>query len=287
MIALLWLTLTGCGGLEGARPLYTGTIEVTEVEVASVMPGRLVEVRPHTGDRVNAGDLVFTLDAASLEVERDLRVAGVAMAEAAVSSARAQTRAAAAQVAWLDREAERTKQMEASGVGSPQQSSTLQGQLDVARAKAAAAREAIAQAEAAKGQAEAGLKVVEQRLADTQVHASQAGVVLSRNREPGEVVGPGASVITLGDLDHPRLRVYVPLKVMETLEIGSPVSVRIDANPEPFEGRVEKIASEAEFTPRDILTPEERVKRVFAVDVALPAAPGLLPGVPAEAEFTP
>ncbi|MEM6931414.1 MAG: HlyD family efflux transporter periplasmic adaptor subunit, partial [Myxococcota bacterium] len=163
---------------------------------------------------------------------------------------------------------------------------TLQGQLDVARAQLSAAKQAVAQATANGAQATAALEAVDQKLGDTKVFAAVGGRVLSRNREPGEVVSPGMSVLTVGDTDRPRLRVYVPLQIVQTLSVGDVVSVTIDARPdEPMAGTIEKVATEAEFTPRDILTPEERVKRVFAVDIALSPGPGVLPGIPAEADF--
>lgn len=286
-MTLALLLLSACGRFTNGPDVYTGTIEATEVEVASTVAGRLLEVVPHEGDRVAVGDLIFTLDAAPYAAERDLRAAGVAYADAAIAAANAQVRAADAQVATLEREAARTGRMEDAGVGSNAQRSQLEGQLAVARAQASAARQVVAQATAGKAQAEAGLSAATQRFDEARATAAAAGVVLSRNREPGEVVAPGASVVTLGDLDHPHLRIYVPLEAVETLQVGAPAKVRIDAHDQPFPATIARIASEAEFTPRDILTPEERVKRVFAVDLALAPAPGLLPGVPAEAELGP
>jgi len=282
--ALLWLV--ACDGFGASTPAYTGTIEVTEVGVAAAMPGRITSIAFDEGQQVEAGALVFELDVAALEAERDVRAASVDLAQAAIEGAQAQVGIAQAQVTYLNRETERLKRMEQAGVASAQQRSTLQGQLGVARAQLAGAKRAVAQAAAGKAQAEAGLAAVDQRLTDSKVYAAVSGVVLSRNREPGEVVAPGMSVLTLGDLGRPRLRVYVPLTALETLSVGAPVQVVVDARPDdPYPGKIERVASKAEFTPRDILTPEERVKRVFAVDVALTGAPGLLPGVPAEARF--
>lgn len=283
----LFLFLVACDGLRGGTAAYTGTIEATEIEVASTVAGRLMEVAPREGDRVSPGDAIFTLDAAPYAAERDLRAAAVTYADASIAAASAQVRAADAQVATLEREAARTGRMEDAGVGSNAQRSQLEGQLAVARAQASAARQVVAQAQAGKAQAEAALAAATQRFDETRATATVGGVVLTRNREPGEVVAPGASVVTIGDLDHPRLRIYVPLQVVETLQVGAAAEVRIDAHDEPFPATVAHISSEAEFTPRDILTPEERVKRVFAVDLALAPAPGLLPGVPAEAELNP
>jgi len=286
MIPLALTLLLACGGFGNSEPVYTGTIEATEIDVAAVVAGRLVAVHVDEGDRLAAGDAVFAVDTTFFEVERDLRASGVDMADAAIAAAEAQSRAVRSQVQFLEREAARVHRLEAAGVGTAQQSSTLDGQLQVARDQLSAARQLIDQAHAARGQAEAGLRAAEEQLAEAEVVAPIDGVVLSRNREPGEVVAPGMSVVTLGDLDHMWLRIYVPLTTLETLEVNQPVTVRLDADPDqPYAAHIQRISPEAEFTPRDILTPDERVKRVFAVDVALEPARGLHPGIPAEAFF--
>jgi HlyD family secretion protein len=285
-VILAVLSLFACSRFESKPEGYTGTVEVTEMEVASSVAGRIAKIQFDEGQAVNAGDLVFVLDVTTLEIQRDLAAAALETAKAMVESAKSQIKTAGAGVSALDRETERLRKMEEAGVGSAQQHSSLQGQRDVARAQREGADRVVAQATAGMGQAEAALRSAERALQEAQVHAAISGVVLSRNREPGEVVAPGASVITLGDLAHPRLRVYVPLETVETLKVGGAAKVYIDAKPdEPFQGTIDRIASEAEFTPRDILTPEERVKRVFAVDIALQPAQGILPGIPAEARF--
>jgi len=281
---MIWLLLTlGCGGEEA--PVYTGTIEVTEVEVSAAIGGRLIEVLPHEGDRVQLGDPVFRIDTALIEAERDLRSAAVDQSLAGEDAASAKVRAAAAQVSLLRRELERVRALEARGVGTAQQVSQLSGQLDVAVAQHSAAQQGVRQAEAGERQARAGVRATDARLAEAVVTAAVAGTVLSRNHEPGEVVGPGASVVTLGDLQHPRLRIYVPLLEIEQMELGETIEVRLDGF--STQGKVSHVASEAEFTPREILTPDERVKRVFAVDIALEPQPGLHPGLPAEAVLAP
>lgn len=287
MTPLALLALLACAGGDGTPATYTGTIEVTEVEVSPVVPGRIATIEVARGAQVEAGQLLFSLDPSLTELEHAVRDGQVAQAQAAIETTRAQAQAARAQVALLERELNRARAVEAAGAGTAQQISTLTGQLEAARAQATAASRGIAQAEAVKKQAEAAVALVDRTLSETKGYAPIAGVVLSRNREPGEVLGAGMSVLTLGDLAHPKLRIYVPLTVVERIAVGGAVEVRIDADPEQVHaGQVDWISSEAEFTPRDILTPEERVKQVFAVDVALPPGPGIHPGIPADAVFS-
>ncbi len=286
MTTLLLAALLACSSGDGQPDTYTGTVEVTEVEVAPILPGRLTAIAVERGDTVEPNQLLFELDTSMVELERAVREGQVNQAQAAIETTQAQSRAAYAQVSTLDRELTRMRNLEAAGAGTNQQVSTLTGQLQGATAQMGAARKGIAQAEAVKTQAEAALALVDKKLDESSGYAPIAGVVLSRNREPGEVLGAGMSVITLGDLAHPKLRVYVPLMVVESISVGGTVSVYLDADLEAaHQGTIDWISAQAEFTPRDILTPEERVKQVFAVDIALQPAPGIHPGIPADAVF--
>lgn len=285
-LVLLLSALLACNSPVGEPLGYTGTVEVTEVDVAPILPGRLAQIKVDRGARVQEGDLLFVLETETAALEQDARKAGVAQAQAAIDTSTAQQRAAQVQVATLQREVKRTIRLLDKGAATDQQLSQLQGQLDAARAQASALREGIGQARAARDAAQAALAAADYKFKESSTFAPASGVVLSRNREPGEVVAAGMAVVTLGDLDRPRLRVYVPLITMEKLSLGAPATVKVDAFPDrTYTGKVEWISAEAEFTPREILTPEERVKQVFAVDIALEPAQGLNPGVPANATF--
>jgi HlyD family secretion protein len=287
---LLWLplvfALAACGSSGKKAEVFTGTIEVTDVDVASTVPGRLVTVAVDKGSPVKAGDLLFAIDATTLEAQRDAAKGASDAAHAAIETMRAQQGTANAQVEWAQRESKRAHSMVEAGVGTDQQVSQGEGQYKVASAQSNAAGRAVAQAEAVASQADAALRALEKQVSDSRVLSPVDGVVLSRNREPGEVVAAGASVVTLGDLAHPKLRIYVPLKTLETISLGTRAEIRIDAEPDTtWPGQVTWISPDAEFTPRDILTPEERVKQVFAVDVAIEPKPGIHPGIPADATF--
>jgi multidrug resistance efflux pump len=111
------------------------------------------------------------------------------------------------------------------------------------------------------------------------------GLVLERPVHVGEVAMPGAPLMTLADLENLTLTVYVPEDQLGQVRIGQLVEVTVDAYPQrTFEGTVSFIASQAEFTPKNVQTREERVSMVFAVKVKLPNPDhALKPGMPADA----
>jgi HlyD family secretion protein len=94
------------------------------------------------------------------------------------------------------------------------------------------------------------------------------GVVLLKAAEAGEVVAAGTTIVSIGDLDHPWLRAYINETDLGRVHLGGAVSLSTDSYPDKkYEGRISFIASEAEFTPKQIQTKEERVKLVYRVKI--------------------
>jgi HlyD family secretion protein len=92
--------------------------------------------------------------------------------------------------------------------------------------------------------------------------------VLTKSAEPGEVLAAGATVVTIGDLDHPWVRGYVRESDLGKVKLGQKVKVTTDSFPgKTYTGRITFVASEAEFTPKQIQTTEERVKLVYRIKI--------------------
>jgi len=153
------------------------------------------------------------------------------------------------------------------------------------KAEAGPTPEEVALAEAQLHQAQAGLALVEAKLAQLMLTAPITGVVASRSAHVGETAAPGVPLLTLVNLDEVTLVLYIPENRIGQVRVGQPVEVRVDSFPDRlFRGRVASIAGEAEFTPRNVQTEEERVNLVFAVKVVIPNPDhALKPGMPADA----
>ena len=119
------------------------------------------------------------------------------------------------------------------------------------------------------------------------IHSPLTGVVLYRHVEPGEIVSAGAPLLTVIDPDNLELTVYVPEDRYGRIQLGQVLPVTVDSYPgETFGGTVRHIADQAEFTPRNVQTTDNRKTTVFAVRLALePSGGKLKPGMPADVHF--
>jgi HlyD family secretion protein len=243
---------------QGALTL-SGNVEVTEVNVGFKMPGRVVTLFTDEGRLVTKGEKIAVLDSAEYKSVAAQNRALRANAEAVLEKAR--------------KDHERAQMLFAKEAISSQQMDAAKAAYDVARAQSE--------------QAAAALRTAEVRLQDTVLHAPIEGVVLRKNVEAGETVGAGTPVFTLGDLESPWIKVYVREAGLGLVKLGQKAEVRTDSYPQKtYEGTVTYISSEAEFTPKNVQTEEERVKLVFGVKVSVKNQNDeLKPGMPADVKI--
>ncbi len=163
----------------------------------------------------------------------------------------------------------------------------LKQRADVAEAEYLAAQEARAAATGRLEAAEAAVAAAQKGLSDAVVKSPLDAVVLLKIRETGEMTAQGQPIVRLGDLDRKWLRVYVAQTQINRVKLGQRAEVTIDADPErAFPGTVTEISQEAEFTPKNVQTREQRTKLVFGVKIEFADAENeLKPGMPADARI--
>ena len=160
-------------------------------------------------------------------------------------------------------------------------------EANLADLKAGPTPEDLAVAEAKVQQAQAQLKLAQAYQSRAQIAAPLTGLVTERSAHAGETVQPGAPLLSIVNLDTVDMIVYVPQAELPRVKIGSPVKVYADAYPnEVFTGEVASIAQQAQFSPRDTQTKDDRTNIVFAVKLRLPNGDGRLKsGMTADAEI--
>ncbi|HEU5319760.1 MAG TPA: efflux RND transporter periplasmic adaptor subunit, partial [Methylomirabilota bacterium] len=232
--------------------------------------------------RGEQADLAWTAARSDLAAaESALRQAEQRVADAALGPER--VRAEEGEVEALESERAGATAAAVEAEAAAENARLAAGQAEAALAQAEAARR---QTVAGEAQARAGLAEAVSVRGDLTIVAPSAGVVMTRTADTGEVVGAGAPLFDLVDLDRLYLRVFVAETDVGKVRLGLPAQVHVDAFPgQPFAATLRYVASRAEFTPKEIQTPDERVKLVYAVKLYLDANPEhrLTPGLPADA----
>lgn len=295
-------------GPEDGVLVVSGNVEVVETNLGFPVPGRVNKLFVEDGQSVRQGDRLAVLDNAEAESQvirgrasleenlarlADLK-AGARPQELAQSQS--QVEQAEAELTKAKKDRGRATVLFSSGAISAQQMDAAERAFDVAaagRRKAGEAlnllregprQEEVRAAENRVAQARALLRAAEERLRDTVVIAPVSGVVLRKNAEPGETAAAGMPVYTIGDLGRPWIKVYVKEDKLGLVRLGQKAVVLTDSFPgKQYKGTVSFISSEAEFTPKNVQTEEERVKLVFGVKVSVENVNDeLKPGMPAD-----
>lgn len=287
----------------------SGTVEATEGRLGFEAPGRMAEIRVQEGERVSEGDTLALLDREerlarreALDAERQAARARLDELESGfrpeeVRQAVAVLRIAEEQKEDARRDLERTEILYEGGAVSEEAYDKATTAFEIATNRTAEAREGaelrrqgpreeqVRAQRARLASATASLRALDATLENMVVTAPFDGVVTVRHREPGEIVAPGTAVLTLLDTDDRWVRIYVPEDRMAAVKLGQTASITSDTyGDRAYGGRVRFIASEAEFTPKNVQTQEERVKLVYRVKIQITDDRNLdlKPGMPAD-----
>jgi HlyD family secretion protein len=324
-LILAALMITACSSPPPPDRLrVSGHVEATEVQVASQVAGRILQIHVTEGNRVAPGTPLVTLDTADTmlaltraraersQAEAQLRLlqAGsrsedIRQAEAQAASAEAEVAAAGVDLAAADEDVRRFESLLASNSGSRKQRDDAVARRDVARQRHAAAQqralaaraavsrlqagsrpEEIAAARARVAFADAQLAILDKAIADATILSPVEGIVTERVADVGELVQPRTPLLVVTDLDHAWANVYVDEPAVPRLRLGQQATLFTDAGGEGVPGAISYISDKAEFTPRNVQTAEDRSQLVYRVKIAVNNSAGVLKtGMPVEAEI--
>jgi HlyD family secretion protein len=310
LLLSLALAAVGCGPKDdGSLVHLNGRIEAPLVDLAPKVAGRVVEVRVKEGERVKAGDLLIVLDLGdtALAVERDrhsVESARARLQDLSVGSRQAEVAAAEADVtdkkAALDlaaREKQRQDILMSKDVGTERDYDQAKTQLERAQAALRISEEKLVltregfrkwqteQARSEVDKARTQLRQSEIIARESEIRAPADAVVTHRMVEPGQLLAPGQTGMTLALTGRLYVRTFIPETKLGRVKHGQTAQVTVDAFPgRTFEAVVTEIAPDAEFTPKQVETREERVNLVYGAKVDLMEgwAVALVPGQPAE-----
>ena len=262
-----------------------GHIDGTEVQVAAEVAGRVVESRLVEGVTVLRGDLLLRLDDTDSTLKKERAEAEIEVQRRERERAERELQVWRHHQSTAERNLARYQELRERGTVTPQRVEQEQNTFQEARGRVAALEAELGATDGRIEAAQKELNLVVNQIGKTRISAPIDGTVLAKAVEAGEFVQPGRTVAVLVDLTRVELKVFIPEKDIGKITLGEKARVRVDAFPDQlFEARVTRVDQRAQFTPRDIHMPEERVRMVFGVTLNLDNPNGALkPGMPADA----
>lgn len=281
--------------------VLSGRVEAHEIQVGSKIGGRIAQVLIDEGSVVKAGRVIARFETYDLLAKLNQAEAAVKQTEANLEKLRHGSRPEEIDKARFDLHAAQSdyrnallnyRQFESlykRGIVSRQDYENAKAKLEQASARkdsfrkqldlliAGTRQEDIDAAEAALQVNRADLEAIETQIAEIEVKAPADTVVEVIDVRPGDLIAPNNPVATLLELDQLYVKVYVPETKLGMVSLGKAVEIRVDSFPnKTFPGIIEQIATQGEFTPRNIQTQEDRVHEVFAVKVRIKNREGIL-----------
>jgi HlyD family secretion protein len=289
----------------------SGHVEATEVRLSTKIAGTVASFPVAEGDRVTAEQEVARIDDTDVRLaiaaaraergqaaaELDLRRAGSRPED--VKEAEAQYERAESELQGARLDFDRMEGLLASGSGTAKARDDARARRDAAAANVRAAGERVARlragfrkeeidgARARVEAADARLAQLEQQLKDAVIQSPVAGVLSEKLVERGELAARGTALAVVTDVDRPWLTIYLPEPHLGRIRLGQEAEVVTDSG-QTRAARVTFISAQAEFTPKNVQTPDERAKLVYRVKLGLENQDGVFkPGMPAEARLRP
>jgi HlyD family secretion protein len=303
------LIIAGCANKEDNSISASGTIETTEVNIVAKSPGQLLSLRVDEGTIVHAGDTIGVTDTTNYVLNYDQALAASGQTEAQlllqehgsrsedIEQGAEQIKQAQANYQNAKEDAQRLKDLLGGGAATQKQyddaatkSESAQATFNAAneayqKLKSGARAEDIAAAKARFEQTKAQANQILQSIHDCTVISPVDGTVTHKVLNQGEMAGMNATIVTVSVLDPVKLTIYITDKDLGKVKIGQKAEVKIDTyKDKTFSGTVIYISPQAEFTPKNVQTTEDREKLVFAVKIEVANKDGALkPGMPADA----
>lgn len=289
----------------------SGTIEATEIYLRTEVSGRIIRFDLKEGDKVNKGDIVCQQDHQKLDYQLEQSEAQVDEIEARlallrkgarkeqIERAKAALDRTKSALAESEREYKRIERLVSEKARPSAHLERAQTALEMSERQYEIAqkeyqiirlgsrKEEIEAAEAQLKQAIAGANLIKSQIEDATIISPRRGVLTEKLAEQGEFLPAGSLVAKMTDINDIWMKIYLSEIEYGKVRLGDKVWVSIDSFPDKrFEGRIIYLSPEAEFTPKNIQTKEERIKLVFAVKLTIDNPQGYLkPGLPADAQI--
>ena len=254
----------------------TGTVEATEIIVSSEASGKLFYLNAEEGTRLSQGTEIGLVDTVQLYLKKLQLQASMKSVDKQRPDIRKQIAALQEQIATAKRERARVANLLKANAANQKQLDDWDSQLTVLQRQLDAQVSSLQNSTASLNEQSSSVAIqvaqVEDQLQKCHILAPINGTILAKYAEPGELASVGKPLFKIADIENMYLRAYITSSQLATVKLNDPVKVFADfgnGEKKEYNGTVTWIADEAEFTPKTILTDDERANQVYAVKIAV------------------
>ena len=254
----------------------TGTFEATDVVVSAEASGKILGLDVEEGTVLKAGQEAGIIDTVQLYLKKLQLEAGVKSVEGQRPDILKQVAATKEQIVQAQRERDRVANLLRVGAANQKQLDDAESLLKVLRKQLAAQNSTLQNSDQSLTwqSSSVGIQVaqVEDQLKKCHIVAPLTGTVLAKYAEAGELAAPGTPLFKMADMEQIYLRAYITSEQLSEVKLGQKVTVYADYGNDvrtAYPGVVTWISDSSEFTPKTILTKDERANLVYAVKVAV------------------
>ena len=287
---------------------FSGTIEGTEVPVQPELGGRIIDLLVREGQVIKTGDIIAELDDSQAKISLDSAKSQQTQAQAklndllggaraeeiqrlkdVLTQANANAAGLAKNLQFEENNLESDQKLFEGGAIGKQVVDAQQNKRDTVKAQYEAAQASVNAAQASLDQAQAGntqptiqaqraavditaqsVKAAELTINKLTIKSPANGQVLYQHVEQGQVVNPGTTLVTVLDPNDLWIKIYIPEARLNQVKVGGTANIMVDSYPDKkFKGQIQFVSDQAEFTPKNVQTKEERTTTVYAVKISV------------------
>jgi len=275
LITLAVLTLTACSHRKGSYEA-SGVFEATEIIVSAQASGQIMQFDVTEGQNLAAFQTVGFIDTVQLHLKREQLLAGMKAAGSRAYNVSLQIASLKQQIAKQETELARFQNLQKANAATEKQVDDIEASIDILQKQLAAHTETLQKGNSSLSSEIDALQIqvaqIEDLIAKSIISTPISGTVLGKYTEQGELAAPGRALFKVADMNRMYLRAYITADQLTQMKLNQEVSIFTDFGKKgmrEYKGVITWISDKAEFTPRTILTKNERANLVYAVKITV------------------
>ncbi|KPL04086.1 MAG: hypothetical protein AMJ90_02210 [candidate division Zixibacteria bacterium SM23_73_2] len=266
LLTLFILVILSCGG-NVQKSAYTGVLEGKTIHLPALTGGKIIELFADEGEEVASGDTLAVIDTTELSLQLKQLEASLEELEVREEIAGTNLDRAKVDLDYIQKKEKRIEALYEKQATAQQNLDDLRNQLQKVESAHKAAGQEVRSLLARKKQLKSQIEITQKRITDATITSPVSGIIATRYYETGEAVLSMQPVFELVHIQKLEVKIYISEEKLPQVRYGQKVKIRIDGLKEEMEGSISWISPKAEFTPKNILTPETRTSLVYAVRI--------------------